>query len=447
MSRTGSPFLARLPLLAVYALMPLAVLAGRLAGRPEIAQHFGPKGLTLWLALAGLALVVCLGRDLTARTRQPRSAWTGLVLAAAMAGGVFLLLRLLGPVLRQAQTLAPLLDELRLPALVLFACVWAWSFGAPRREDLARLGGVLGAILLLDFLLTAIMARQLVLGGGFLLGGGQAASDTLAFLLCLALSATLDPPDASPEAAAKARPGTGPVIAPQLNLSRWLILAGIFASFSRAGLAAAALMVLFLERGPMQERLALFCAGVLGIWMSLALPLARTLGMPPGISMGSGEELSLTWHLTALLEAFRVQPGAWLLGLPLGEPMALAMPDTSGLDWDPEAAGLAVSVFDIPSSWLRLLAGWGAGGPGLVLAGMLACALHGRRRFGFGLLLATLVLAALTPALHTPATAGVLALACLCAWQTTPRTAPEARPVPAPGAPSTSGTPNTSAVH
>ncbi|MDP3428650.1 MAG: hypothetical protein Q8S17_14915, partial [Humidesulfovibrio sp.] len=441
------PFLALLPLFAVYALMPLAVLAGRLAGRPEVAQHFGPRGLTLWLALAGLALVVCLGRDLMARKRPLKSAWTGLVLAAAMAGCVFLLLRLLGPVLSQAQSLAPLLDELRLPALVLFAWAWAWSFGAPRREDLARLGGVLGAILLLDFLLTAIMARQLVLGGGFLLGGGQAASDTLAFLLCLALSATLDAPDAAPDAASKARPGNGPAVATLHTLSRWLILAGIFVSFSRGGLAAAALIILFLERGPMQERLALFCAGVLGIWMSLALPLARTLGtpmgMPLGMPLGSGGELSLTWHLTALLEAFRVQPGAWLLGLPLGEPMALAMPDLGGLDWDPEAAGLAVSVFDIPSSWLRLLAGWGAGGPGLALAGMLACALHGRRRFGFGLLLATLVLAALTPALHTPATAGVLALACVCAWGPRPRPAPEARPAPAPDATNTPNTPNT----
>jgi hypothetical protein len=127
--------------------------------------------------------------------------------------------------------------------------------------------------------------------------------------------------------------------------------------------------------------------------------------------------------------------------------MALAMPDTGGLDWDPEAAGLAVSVFDIPSSWLRLLAGWGAGAPILALAGMLACALHGRRRFGFGLLLASLVLAALTPALHTPATAGVLALACVCAWQSpsepTPAAAPqntsektsEASPAQTPGPP------------
>ncbi|MBU1039507.1 MAG: hypothetical protein KKF77_00210 [Proteobacteria bacterium] len=420
--------MARLPLLAVYVLMPLAVLAGRLAGRPEVAQHFGPRGLTLWLTLAGLALVACLGRDLLARARQPKSAWTGLVLAAAMAGCVFLLLRLLGPVLSQALALAPLLDELRLPALVLFACAWAWSFGAPRREDLARLGGVLGALLLLDFLLTAIMARQLVLGGGLLLGGGQAASDSLAFLLCLALSATLDLPNAMPAATPKTWPGPGPAAAPTHNLSRWLILAGLFASSSRAGLAAAALIVLFLERGPLHERLALFCAGVLGIWMSLALPLARTLSMP----LGSGDELGLTWHLTALLEAFRVQPLAWLHGLPLGEPMALAMPDTGGLDWDPEAAGLAVSVFDIPSSWLRLLAAWGAGGPGLALAGLLACTLHGRRRFGFGLLLATLVLAALTPALHTPATAGVLALACICAWHPAPGTAP--------GAPNTSDT-------
>ncbi len=412
MSPAGNQFLARLPLVAVYALMPLAVLAGRLAGRPEVSRHFGPQGLALWLALAGLALAVCLGRDLLARKRQAKSAWAGLILPSAMATGVYLGLRLFGPVLGQAQPLAPLLDELRLPALALFAAAWAWSFGTPRREDLARLGGILGAILVLDFLLTAIMARQVVLGGGFLLGGGQAASDSMAFLLCMAFCATLD--------SSEPRSGSGSANARRSSPARWLILAGIFATFSRSGLVAAGLIILFLERGPLRERLALFCACALAIWMSLALPLARTLGMP----LGGGDELGLSWHLAAVLEAFRAEPRAWLFGLPLGEPMALAMPDLGGLDWDPEAAGLAVSVFDIPSSWLRLLAGWGAGGPALVLAGMLACALHGRKRFGFGLLAATLVLAALTPALYTPATAGALALACACAWQASPDAGP-----------------------
>ncbi|MDO9632138.1 MAG: hypothetical protein Q7I92_09595 [Humidesulfovibrio sp.] len=412
----GSSLLTRLPLVAAYVLMPLAVLAGRLAGRPVFVRHFGPQGLTLWLALAGLALVVCLGRDLLARKGQPKFAWTGLILAAALAAAVHFGLRLLGPVLEQAQQLAPLLDELHLPALVLFAAAWVWSFGAPPRKDLARLGGILGGLLVLDFLLTAIMARQVVLGGGLLLGGSQASSDILAFLLCIALSATLDGPEPRPEPRSGPQPGDG---ARRSGLARWLILAGIFATFSRSGLLAAGCIILFLERGPLQERLALFCACALGIWMSLALPLARVAS--------GGEDLGLAWHLTAVMEALKQEPSAWLLGLPLGEPVALAMPDLGGLDWAPESAGLAVSVFDIPSSWLRLLAGWGAGGPALVLAGMLACALHGRRRFGFGLVLATLVAAALTPALHTPATAGVLALACACAWQDSPQAAAQAQ--------------------
>ncbi|MBA4357606.1 MAG: hypothetical protein C0405_07770, partial [Desulfovibrio sp.] len=396
MTAPGNQILAWLPLFAAYVLMPFAVLAGRLSGRPEVFRPFGPSGLAPWLALAGLALVVCLGRDVFARTRLAKPAWPGLVLALALAAAVLALLRLFGPALAQAETLAPLLDELRLPALALFAAAWAWSFGTPPRAALARLGGGLGALVLLDFLLTAILARQVVLGGGYLLGGGPAGADTLAFLLCLALSATLDRADDRPEAESTGHRRSG--------LARWLILAGIFATFSRSGLAAAGVIFLFLERGPLQERLALACACVLGIWMSLALPLARTIG--------GGEELGLAWHLTATLEALGQAPRAWLLGLPLGEPVALALPDLGGLEWDPESAGLAVSVFEIPSSWLRLLAAWGAGGPILVLACVLACALRGRRRFGFGLLAATLVSAALTPALHTPATAGALALAC-----------------------------------
>lgn len=409
MNAPGNQLLAWLPFLAAYVLAPFAVLAGRLAGQPELFRPFGPQGLALWLALAGLALMVCLGRDILARTRQAKPAWPGLVLSLLLAAGVLAGLRLFGPTLAQAETLAPLLDELRLPALALFAAAWVWSFGAPSREALARLGGGLGALVLLDFLLTAIVARQVVLGGGYLLGGGLAGTDTLALLLCVALSATLDRPGAE-------EPGHRPAM-----LARWLILAGIMATFSRSGLAAAGIMTLILERGPLQERLALACACALGVWMSLALPLAHTVG--------GGEELGLSWHLTATMEALRQAPQAWLQGLPLDEPVALALPDLGGLDWDPESAGLAVSVFQIPSSWLRLLAAWGAGGPVLVLTAMLACALHGRRRFGFGLLCAALVSAALTPALHTPATAGVLALACALAWRDVP-----ARPKPSPNA-------------
>ena len=416
MTTPGNRFLARLPLFAAFALMPLAVLAGRLAGRSEAFRAYGPQGLALWLSLAGLALAVCLGRSVRAETRQHRPAWPGLALAAVLGAAVLAELRYLSPALSQAQNLAPLLDELHLPALALFAAAWVWSFGAPPREDLARLGGGLGALVLLDFLLTAIMARQVVLGGGLLLGGGQAGADTLAFLLCLALAAALDRAEAH-----------------QLRLSRWLILAGLLATFSRAGLAAAGLILLVLERGPLRERLALACACVLAIWMSLALPLSRPL-------TGS-DELDLAWHLSATLEALTQNPGAWLTGLPLSEPMALALPDAQdlgGLDWDPESSGLPISVYDIPSSGLRLLAAWGAPGPLLVLAALLACALRsarrGRRRFGLGLLIATLPAAALTPVLHTPATAGALALACALAWADTSAETPGQGPERPPAA-------------
>ncbi|MDO9082601.1 MAG: hypothetical protein Q7U56_04905, partial [Humidesulfovibrio sp.] len=222
MTAPGNQILAWLPLFAAYVLMPFAVLAGRLSGRPEVFRPFGPSGLAPWLALAGLALVVCLGRDVFARTRLAKPAWPGLVLALALAAAVLALLRLFGPALAQAETLAPLLDELRLPALALFAAAWAWSFGTPPRAALARLGGGLGALVLLDFLLTAILARQVVLGGGYLLGGGPAGADTLAFLLCLALSATLDRADDRPKA--DDRPEAESTGHRRSGLARWLIL-------------------------------------------------------------------------------------------------------------------------------------------------------------------------------------------------------------------------------
>lgn len=389
-----------LPFFVAFVACPLAVLAGKLAGQEELFERFSPWGLAPWAGLSGLALGVLLLRLARDRARRKLPPWPVAALGLILAGAAWLALITAAPHLAEAVELAPLLDELRLPALALFALLWATSFGAPERSSLAHAGAALGALVVLDFLLTAIMARSLVLGGGYLFGGVAAPADLLAFLLCLALAATLDDEPASGHP----------------RLARWLILAGLFATFSRPGLAAGALICLTLERGPLRHRLALAIGCALAAWMTLALPLPHLDG---------GDELGLPWHLAATMEALAQEPWGYLKGLPLDVPLALAMPDFQGLLWDDESQGLPVSVFDIPSSGLRLLAAWGAGGPLAVLAAAGCCALRGGKRFGLGLLAALIVCAALTPVLHTPATATALALALASAARRHP---PEADP-------------------
>lgn len=379
-------YLSPLPYFAAFVAAPFAVLAGKLTGQVELFQRFGPRGLTPWLLLSGLAVLACLVHSAHERSRRDLPRWPMLALGLGLGIAAWQLARLLAPLLGDAQELAPLLDELRLPALVIFSGLWAWSFGAPERGSLARAGAALGALVVLDFLLTAIMARSLVLGGGYLFGETAGTNDILAFLLCLALSATLDD---------KPEPG-------HPRLARWLILAGLLATFSRPGLAAGGFICLALERGLFRQRLAMALSCALAAWMSLALPLPH---------LGGGDELGLGWHLAATLEALAQDPRGYLVGLPLDVPLALAMPDFQGLVWDDESQGLPVSVFDIPSSGLRLLAAWGVGAPLAVLAAACFCALRGRNRFGLGLLAALIPCAALTPVLHFPATAAALALA------------------------------------
>lgn len=382
--------LSPLPYFAAFVAAPFAVLAGKLAERPGTFQLYGLRGLAPWLALSGVALLVCLFRAAQERADRDLSRWPVIAVGTALALAAWVLARLFIPLLAEAVDWAPLLSELRLPALAFFAVLWAWSFGAPERGALANAGAALGALVVLDFLLTAIMARSLVLGGGYLFGEAAGTGDILAFLLCLGLAATLDDDPA---------PG-------QPRLARWLILAGLLAGFSRPGLAAAGTMILFLERGPFRQRLALALACALAAWMSLMLPLPR---------LGGGEELDLSWHLAASLEALRQEPWGFFTGLPLDQPVALAMPEFQGLLWDDESQGLPVYAFDIPSSGLRLLAGWGAGGPLAVLAVAGFCALRGRSRFGLGLVIALVLCAALSPVLHISATAGALALALVSA--------------------------------
>jgi len=369
------PFLSWLPLAAAYLAAPLAVLAGKLANKAEAFQSLAPQGMALWAGLAALALLYSLLSSsqpslLARRNAKPAldiksRLIAGVVLAAALVVAV----RFLLPRIGSAQDLATLLQELRLPALALFAGLWVWQFGGVRRATLARLGAGLGALMLLDFLLTAIMARSIVVGGGFLLGvplpGGQ---DVLAFLLVLALCAVLAPPEQS--ASAPSLPAMEPAGESQFSpvgdaatapssIARWLILAGLFVSFSLPGMAAAGLVLLVLDGTHLRHRLALVCSLGLMVWISMALPLAH-------LTTGR-EELNLSWHFSATLEALGQTPNAPFIGLPLNEPVALAVnEDLQGLDWDPETMGLPVYIFDLPSSWLRLLAAWGAGGPLLV---------------------------------------------------------------------------------
>ncbi|MDP2847479.1 MAG: hypothetical protein Q8O35_04720 [Humidesulfovibrio sp.] len=379
-------FLSPLPYFAAFVAAPFAVLAGKLTGQAELFHRFGPHGLTPWLMLSAFALAACLLHAAHERSHRGLPRWPVLAIGLGLGASAWLLTRLIVPLLGDAQNLAPLLDELRLPALLSFSALWAWSFGAPERCSLSRAGAALGALVVLDFLLTAIMAHSLVLGGGYLFGETAGTSDILAFLLCLALAATLDD---------TREPG-----APRL--ARWLILAGLLATFSRPGLAAGGLMCLVLEQGPFRHRLAMALSCAMAAWLSLALPLPRLTG---------GDDLGLGWHLAATLEALAQDPRGYLMGLPLDTPLALAMPDFQGLIWDDESQGLPVSAFNIPSSGLRLLAAWGIGGPLAVLGAAGFCAARGRSRFGLGLLTALILCAALTPVLHVPACAAALALA------------------------------------
>ncbi len=411
--RPARALMAALPAVATLVAAPLALVAGKVLDRSDTLRFFSPQGMGLAAALAALALAFTLAQGALAGggspagpARRPRLL-LHVGIGVAVGALALFLYRFYGPRLAQAQALAPLLDELKLPALALFTALWTAQFGAAPRSAVARAGAILGAVVALDFLASAIAARGLVMGGGLLIGTLPGTQDLLAVLLCLALCATLDD---DPEAA-------GPLAA----LPRWLILAGLFAGFSRAGLATAGLLLLLAGRGPFRSRLSLACACGLLAWMTLALPLPH---------MGQGrDELGLSWYFAATIEALGQSPAAPFVGLPLSEPLAQAVSD----EWllpglDAEGMGLSVAIFEIPSSALRLLAAWGAGGPILVAAAALLLALPARSRFGYGLIAALLLCGALTPALHTPATAWAL---CLCLASARAEARPRQDPAPA----------------
>lgn len=382
--------LAPLPYFAAFIAAPLAILAGRLSDRAALGQTFGLLGLAPWLALAGFAVLASLWSAGAARSRKDRPAWPSFAAGVGLAALAWALWRVLLLALPQAEDYAPLLDELRLPALIAFSGLWAWSFGAPRRESLAYAGAGLGALMVLDFLLTAITAHGVVPGGGLLFGDAPGTPDMLGFLLCLALCATVDD---------RAEPGVP-------RLARWLILAGLLASGSRISLAVGALLCLVFERGPLRGRLLMALACALAVWISMVLPLQRAF---------QGDELTLDWYYAATVEALRQDPAAIATGLALDTPLAIALPDSmsdfQGLLGDADSDGLPVSVHQIPSSTLRLLAGWGAGALALVFGAAIFCAVRGRKRFGYALLAVLALIGSAAPVLHVPATAAAAALA------------------------------------
>lgn len=313
-ARWAAAAMAALPLVLAYLALPLARVAGG-------------AGLLLspWLWF-GLGLTGSLAAALQVRSGAART------LSALLGLLVFcVLLVFYGEPLLRGSLRPGWLAELKIPAFLLLAGMWALTFGPPDRRVFLILGALLGAFCLGDF------AGHWLGPTGLLPARLFGRPDLLACLLLVAFSAGLS-------AKGEDRPGR------PAGLCLALCLAGMAACLSRMALFTAGWGFLFFgpaKRGP---RVAVFALCLALVGLSLALPTDRAVQFA---------QLERAWEWLAVLRALTDQPLTLLTGLPLARELPLRLPESLSLLVGVAGRGLALRPAELHAFWLHMLAAWG----------------------------------------------------------------------------------------
>jgi len=326
---------AGVPLLLAYAAYPLATHAQRLAGVPVMRNWID----AVWLA-AALTAFLCI----LARRRLPGSrAAPFLALALLSLLCLPVVLRFM-PQVVHGLALTPWLMEAKPLFYLGVSLLWFAAFGAPRPETFIRYGALLAALVLAEFAIASALAGELARP----FGSGEVNYDACLLLISLVM-------------------GLYAVRAP-LPVTA-ILFAGVAATFSRTGLAAAAAVFLFAPgRGVLFKCSAAIASAALLVLVFLArdLPLDAVEQLDRLIMWNAGLDL-LVRHPAQALTGFA--PG---LALPVRVPESL-----SGL-WELQQSAWGLSgvfAYNFHSFWLRSALTWGLAAQAAMLAalGYAAC--------------------------------------------------------------------------
>ncbi|NDV18240.1 hypothetical protein GO013_02250 [Pseudodesulfovibrio sp. JC047] len=380
--------LAALPLVMAYGIVPLVTAVKVFMPSAHAISMFMP-----WVLLAGLGTIhAMLFRRSGERLKQR------FFFEVAMFGVlIFMLIQNHAHLIRQFETLFPIIIELTPVAVLAFCGAWSLTFGVPDRTDFQRYGGVLGGLCLLDLVIEGLLFHNAPVVR--FIGN----VDVLAGLLLLSLCASLK---------TDARPGD-PITPDQKNrVWRLLILVGIAATLSRTGLFAAGWIVLCFGRGSKTVRTLIFLAFFSLIGGTFLLP----------ISASEAVRYVDYWLWAKSIALFTAQPVVLLTGLPFGDALPLTFP--AGMDgiWEAATGRLAIMGAYLPqvsAFWLRFTLGWGLIPPVLCLIAILALLYRTMTRLGAGLLVVLLTQGMVAPLFYAPSLGIAVGFALLLALSNT----------------------------
>ena len=336
-----------LPLVLAYVLGPLLAMATRFLGPDPSWVFLAERGI--WLGLAGFGLTRALmGRN------TPGGLRAGLPLTA----GFVLILAALALALSWSppDAIRLWLAEFSPLAWLGLALLWGWTVAPPRPRDFLSAGTGLALAVLADLIVTSLLAWRPMLSGGFFFPSGLDRVETHATLLLAAF-------------AAGQMTGLDGAREPwRVRIMRFLVLAGLLATFSRTALCAAFCLALLMGRGSWRRRsvtaaLCLACAAV-----PVVLPEL------PGLVM-ERFEARLAW--VGVIRSVLDQPFLLLTGVSPTGTMALFLPPELVRELSLPSDVIRALPSSLGSSWLRFLAVWGiwgwlalaAGASGLLVRG------------------------------------------------------------------------------
>ena len=362
------PILSGVPVFAAYVGTPIVqTISGYFHHQPS------PTGQTvLWLGLAIFAFMSCALRGLRGRFALGRSLLrtSPLLIAAVLIGRHGM------PLLTPGLALRVL--ELRPLAYLLFAALWASTFGLPRRTHFQWFGALLGFFAVVNFAV-----------GGPLSGLAHADLRTLqipgdmeftATLLLISLAACLLP---------ASRDGGGRFPASGNTSWKLWIALGLVATFSRSGLFTATWLTLLFAPFSWKKRLAA------AAFFALALTATFHIARPP---MAVLEEMRRGLLGLAALHIFTTRPEALLTGFPLGAPLPAPPVVLQALGSRVQAYGLLPQF--IAPFWLRHVLSWGVGPLMAFLGTVGALSFRRRTRFAGGVVATMLIQGLVCPLLN-----------------------------------------------
>lgn len=366
---------AHFPLFLAYAAYPLAAHAQRAFG----GQVFRNWIDAAWAAAAYAALLALL------IGRRPRVSRAVVYPAAAISAltALIALIRF-GPQVTGGVEFVPWLMEMKPLFYLAVSALWFAAFGAPRPRSFIRYGLALSLMLLAEFAIASAIAGQPMRPEG----SGEINYDACLALISLTMGLYSG------------------------RMPRWallLIFAGLAATFSRTGLAAAAaIFVLAPDRGPAFKTL--FASASIG-FLLLSF-IVR------GLPMDAVEQLDRLCMWSAGLELLSDNPRQAISGFAPGLPLPVDVPAGIKALWVQQQRAWSlhgVFAYNFHSFWLRTAVTWGLAMPAAILAALVYTALRAGKGPLRGLAVLTGVMGLTMGLIYLSNVAVPLCLACLAA--------------------------------